>query len=161
MMKLLLFLIIFATISVAVEPKYMVLWNIKGSPADNDDQMYRRLKTYRGPHETVYVVTNGQGQVSSITNTHWSLDYVAGTNLAGTIYNVTCFSNGERDGGSGDVWYGWLREANGKSPVGQGALNSILQGQSPNRGGALTDTPEATINSNGIFFVSLPLLGLE
>lgn len=154
MKKLFLILIAFAAVAIAVEPDYMVLWNKVGSPADNDAQMYNRLEPYLGPHETVRIVTNGQGQVSSITNVHWALDYVVYTNSAGVPYNVTCFSNGIRDSGGGVVWYGWMREANGKSPVGQGALNGILQGQSPNRGGDLTDDPGPTLTSNGLFAVT-------
>ncbi len=156
MKKLLLFLILVATIAFAVapEPRYMILWVKVGSPADNDERLYQRLEPSLGPHETVYTVTNEQGQVSSTTNVHWTLNYQDYTNAAGVAYYGTCFSNGIRFNPPDGEWYGHLRASNGKSPIGQGALNGILQGQSPNMGGELTDTPSSSFNSNGFFAVT-------
>lgn len=156
MRKLLIILFLISSAALAAEPLYMVLWIKKGSPADNDAQMYSLLEPYMGPHETVYTSTNEQGGVTSTTNINWTLNYVDYTNSAGVAYNVACFSNGIRDEGNGAKWYGWMRESNGKSPVGQGALNGIINGQNPNKQGDLTDNPQGTLASNGLFAAQSP-----
>ncbi len=152
MKKLFLILFLSASAALAAEPLYMVLWIKVGSPADNDAQMYSLLEPYLGPHETIYTSTNGV----STTNINWTLNYANYTNSAGTAYNVACFSNGIRDEGNGAKWYGWLRAANGKSPVGQGALNGVINGQNPNKQGALTDNPQPTLASNDLFAAESP-----